>query len=330
MPSAAADAVTGIDPADVARFAARLAELGCHHDDALAVAVSGGGDSVALLLLAIAARPGRVSAATVDHGLRAEAAAEAQSVAALCARLGAPHTILTVDVARVRGGLQASARAARYDALARWCPAPWLLVGHQRDDVAESLLMRLSRGSGVGGLARMHDLWDMGPDRPALVRPLLGWSRAELLAICVAAGVQPIDDPSNRDPRFDRAHARRLLARTPWLSAERLARAADNLADADIALAWLADREWAARVEEQTHLASLTIDAEGLPHETRRRFIERALRRLGARPPLDKIETLLDLLEDGHAATLAGIKATPGPPWRFTPAPPRRQNRTGD
>ena len=325
MPNAAAEAVDGLDPDDVARFAGRLAELGCGFEDALGIAVSGGGDSVALLLLAIAARPGKVSAATVDHGLRADAADEARAVAALCDGLGVPHSILPVEVAKARGGVQAAARAARYEALGRWCPAPWLLTGHQRDDVAEAMLMRLSRGSGVRGLARMHDIWELGPKRAVLLRPLLDWSRAELLAICVAAGVQPADDPSNGDPRFDRARARRLLARTPWLAADRLARSADNLADADMALDWFAEREWALRVDEGADAGALMVDAEGLPHETRRRFVERALRSFGTRVAVEKIETMLELLTRGRAATLAGIKAEPGPPWRFSPAPPRRE-----
>jgi tRNA(Ile)-lysidine synthase len=324
MPSALADRPHALHPEIVARFAERLTELGCGEGDEIAVAVSGGPDSVALLLLAEAARPGRVCAATIDHGLRAEAAEEARAVAALCARLGVPHTTLAIEVTRVSGGLQAAAREARYEALGTWCPAPWLLTGHQRDDVAEAVLMRLARGSGVRGLARMHDLYELGGGRPVLVRPLLDWSRAELLAICAEAGVQPGEDPSNADPRFDRTRARQLLARTPWLNPDRLARAADNLADADMALQWFADREWQARVDEDADRTVLTVDAEGLPHDTRRRFVERALLSLATSVPVAKLETMLDLLAEGRPATLAGVKAEPGPPWRFTLAPPRR------
>lgn len=328
MPSAAAEAdpklgaLIGADR--VARFVATLRTLGCGDEDRLAVAVSGGADSSALLLLAAAARPGGIVAATVDHGLRAEAAAEARAVAALCGRLGVPHTTLAVTVAP-GGGPQAASRRARYDALGAWCPAPWLLTGHQRDDVAEAILMRLARGAGVRGLARMPDARPLAGRRATLLRPLLDWSRAELLAVCAGVEVQPVDDPSNADMRFDRARARRLLARTPWLAPERLARAADNLAEADIALEWFFEREWEARVNAEDAVDFLLVDAEGLPHDTRRRFAERAIGWFAGRNvPRDRIESFVDRLVAGSRATLAGVKASPGPPWRFELAPPRR------
>ena len=326
MPGAAdAEHLAGlIGPAPLARFEACLSALGCGADDALGLAVSGGSDSSALLLLVAAARPGRVFAATVDHGLRSESAAEAAGVAGLCARLGVPHATLRVTVEPQRGGLQAAAREVRYDALNGWCPAPWLLTAHQRDDVAESLLMRIARGSGVRGLARMAEHVRLRAGL-AMLRPLLDWSRAELLGICAAAGVDPADDPSNQDPRFDRTRARQLLARTAWLEPERLARAAANLADADAALDYYFELAWSERIAtDEPDL--LAIDAEKLPHDTRRRIAARAIEWIGGlEPPREGLETFLARLGTGDHATLAGVHAHPGPPWRFTPAPPRRE-----
>ena len=132
-----------------ARFAADLAALWAGKGK-LGLAVSGGPDSLALLLLARAALPGRVEAATVDHGLRPESADEAVMVAAVCARLGVPHRTLAVDVAQ--GNIQAQARAARYAALAVWMGEQGieaLATAHHADDQAETLLLRLNRGSGV-------------------------------------------------------------------------------------------------------------------------------------------------------------------------------------
>ena len=327
MPAAAAEAklpTAHIDPALVARFADTLDRLGCETEASLAIAVSGGADSTALLLLAAAARPGAVVAATVDHGLRLEAVAEAQQVAGLCAMLGVPHSTLPVRIDRVRGGPQASARKARYDALAGWCPAGWLLTGHQRDDVAETILMRLSRGSGVRGLARMSERSRHRPGGPVLLRPLLDWARSDLLAICARAGVDPVEDPSNADTRFDRTRARELLAAAPWLESANLARSAANLAEADAALEWLAERCWLERVIERND--ALEIDAAPLPHDTRRRLVERSIAMLaGDGWARDRLDGFVLLLAAGHHATLAGVHGSPGPPWRLERAPPRRE-----
>lgn len=178
----------------------------------LAVAVSGGSDSMALVLLAAdwaRARDGRVTAVTVDHGLRPEAAEEAARVAGWCAARGITHEILHWTGPAPRSGIQAAARAARYRLLEDWCSAHdvlHLLVAHQREDQAETLLMRLLRNSGIDGLAGMAAVVERGAIR--VLRPLLTLPRARLRATLAAAGQNWIEDPSNRDLAYLRVRLR--------------------------------------------------------------------------------------------------------------------------
>ncbi len=226
------------------RFAADLAALG-FAGGKLGVAVSGGPDSLALLLLAHAALPGQVEAATVDHGLRSESADEATLVAEICEKLGVPHTTLKVEVAA--GNLQAEARTARYAALAGWMEQRGLAAlatAHHGDDQAETLLLRLNRGSGVAGLAGVRARGQVPGTRLPLLRPLLGWRRAELVLKVAEAGLKAAQDPSNEAERFDRVRIRKHLAEADWLDVAALAASAAHLADADAALDWAAVREW--------------------------------------------------------------------------------------
>jgi tRNA(Ile)-lysidine synthase len=183
---------------------------------AVGVAVSGGGDSVALLLVVLewAAGTGRdVRAATVDHGLRAASAGEAEAVAGLCARLGVPHAVLRWRGWDGRGNLSDAARAGRLGLLADWARAQGIgavAFGHTEDDQAETVLMRLARGSGVDGLAGIAPASEVGG--LVLLHPLLGVSRAALRAHLEAAGIGWTEDPSNADPAFARVRARRALA----------------------------------------------------------------------------------------------------------------------
>ena len=301
---------------NAAGFAAALAALGVAGEP-FAVAVSGGPDSLALLLLARAAHPGQFSALTVDHGLRAEAAAEAAMLADVCTGLGVPHATLRWEGAKPIANIQAEARTARYALMGEWCAAhgvPWLLTGHHADDQAETLLMRLARGSGSAGLAAIRSA---RPLRPAvtILRPLLAVRRDDLRAVVDAAGLEPVDDPANRSPAYDRTAARALLAATPWLDADRLAAAAANLADAEAALAWAADLAWESRVRTLDEM--LEVDATGLPRELRRRLAARALETLGATPPGPEIDRMLARLDTGGTATLAGIQGRGGPMWTF-------------
>ncbi|HWL47026.1 MAG TPA: tRNA lysidine(34) synthetase TilS [Sphingomonadaceae bacterium] len=297
------------------------------------VAVSGGADSLALLLLADAAFAGAVRAATVDHRLRPEAAAEAAMVAAVCAARGIPHRILVRPENRPVAG-QGGARELRYALLGAWAEEEGLAdvaTAHHRDDVAESFLLRAARGAGVSGLAAMRAVapWPTGaPHRARVVRPLLGWTRAELAAIVADSGLTPAEDPSNADPHYDRTHARALLRREPWLRPERLARTAANLADADSALQWLADEAWRSRAVSAT-AGQVTIDVAGLPRETRRRLAARAIGCLNPGAGGEGIDRLVDRLDAGAAASLAGVRAGPGACWRFTLAPPRRNAQKG-
>ena len=295
-------------------------------EEPLAVAVSGGPDSLALLQLAHQAYGARVRALTVDHGLRPEGAAEAAQVAAICAGLGVAHATLRWEGEKPAGNLQAAARAARYRLMGDWCAGAgvaWLATAHHADDQAETLLLRLARGAGLSGLAGVR------PSRPlgngvTLLRPLLGARRAELAAVVAAAGWNPLDDPTNRDDRFDRTRVRRLLADGDMLDQSRLAASAAHLAEAESALAWTAELAWRSRANAAG--SRVELDAQGLPRELQRRLLVRALRHLGAadEPRGPEVDRLLDRLAAGGGGTLAGAKARGGTKWIVELAPPRR------
>lgn len=292
----------------------------------LGIAVSGGPDSLALLLIAAAARPGKIEAATIDHQLRHSSGEEAEFVAGICSRLGVPHRTLRVTIG---GGasLQAQARSARYGALGEWAIERGLdavATGHHVDDQAETLLMRMARGAGLGGLVGVRQA------RPLergimLVRPLLGWRRAELAAIVAAAGINPVDDPANRDPRHDRSRFRGMLAEADWADPERLAASARWLADADEALEWALAPLLEERLVRKG--SALNIDAEGLPREMQRRLLLAGFERMGAhRPRGPDLDRARKALKSGKPATLAGLKLEPGPPWTLLVSPARRRN----
>jgi len=198
-----------------AQFAAAMARLGPFGTaPVLAVAVSGGPHSLALALLArhwVGAHGGRLVGLVADHGLRAESAAEANGVAALLAGLGIPVRLLPLGLAP-GPALHDRARAARLAALlaaAEAEGAPWLLLGHHRGDQAETLAFRALRGSGPDGLAGMAPA-RVGPGALVL-RPLLGMAPAMLEAVCAEAGLPPVRDASNADPRFLRARLRAVM-----------------------------------------------------------------------------------------------------------------------
>ena len=300
-------------------------------DAKLCIAVSGGADSLALLLLARAACPGRIEAATVDHALRPDSRPEAEFVGAFCADLGVPHAILTAQwESKPDSALQERARAERYRLLAGWIEQRGLealATAHHLDDQVETLLMRLSRGAGVRGLAGMRPVAAIpGSDLP-LVRPLLGWRRSELAAICEAADIGPVDDPSNADDRFERVRVRAALAEADWLQPEAIAQSAVHLASADEALRWATDVEWDRQVSRSDCVITYRPSA---PDEIRRRIVASCIGELaaeGAVNPLRgrELDRVVEELARGGKATLRGVLCTGGAEWRFEPAPPRHE-----
>jgi tRNA(Ile)-lysidine synthase len=310
----------------VHRFRSEVEALAGGPPERLGVAVSGGPDSLALLLLAHAAWPGGVRAATVDHRLRAASAGEAGFVGGVCRSLGVPHGVLADEQATFgAGNLQAQARALRYRLLSGWAAREgirFVATAHHADDQAETVLMRLSRGAGLAGLAAVRPRRTLG--EAILLRPLLSWRRHELAAIVEGAGIAAVDDPSNRSEAHDRTRFRRLLAETDLLPPARLAAAAGHLREAEEALAWAAEREWRdrARIEE----GAIEVDVEGLPPELRRRLAARAIGELrdGGEWREDKLAASLEAVAAGGRVTLAGVQIGGGERWRFEPEPPRR------
>lgn len=315
--------------AAVDRFRGDLAELCDIAADRVLVAVSGGADSLALLLLSHAVLGDRCHAATVDHGLRPEAAAEAAFVADVCRVRGIGHATLAGALpARVgrTANLSSRARALRYALLetqAAAIGARWIATAHHADDQLETLVMRLNRGAGVAGLAGIR------AKGARVIRPLLGWRRAELAALVADAGIVPVDDPSNRDDRFDRARLRKRLAGVDWIDTARWCLSARALRDAEDAI------DWAARGARAAHCSfgdgEAVLSPGDLPLEIRRRLLEHCIRHVvpGVEPRGSDLAAVLRRLDGGERTTLADVLCRPadtpgGIVWRFTAAPPRR------
>jgi tRNA(Ile)-lysidine synthase len=338
---------------------------------AIVLAVSGGPDSIALMWLAARwrrtlARGPRLIAVTVDHGLRAEAKGEARDVKRLARALDLPHRTMRWTGAKPKTGLPAAARAARYRLLAqaaRASGATHILTAHTRDDQAETLLMRLLRGSGIAGLAAMARQSER--DGVLLARPFLHVSKSQLIATLKKAKLGFADDPTNRDLNFTRPRLRTLM---PVLAAEggdtrNLARLAARLARANQAVEVLVDgaerylalrdRETSrpglragAKIFDAKIFEAKIFDAEAfvaMPEEIRLRLLKRAIDRFGHEGPaeLAKVEALLAVVDQAVVEsrrgrlpsvsqsrlkqTLAGalVSLTEGR-IRVEPAPPRR------
>ena len=306
----------------VRRFADDVDRLiGANDTKRIGIAVSGGPDSLALLLLANAAFAGRVEAATVDHRLRVGSATEASFVANICAARGIAHAILTLDPLP-DGNVPAAARVARYAALATWADAraiDWIMTGHHADDQRETMIMRLNRGAGVAGLAGVR------AKQGRIVRPLLHWRHEELAMIVVNAGIIAIDDPTNRDDSYDRARLRKKLDDADWLDPQAMSVSADALSEADGALEWSVDRLEAAHVRQDGSVI-FAHGSEAIPAELVRRLVLRCLRRIdpACKPRGFALGRLIATLEGGGTATLGNVIARGGDDWHFVPAPPRR------
>jgi tRNA(Ile)-lysidine synthase len=317
---------------------------------AIVLAVSGGPDSIALMWLAARwrramTRGPRLIAVTVDHGLRPEAAREARDVKRLAKALDLPHRTLRWTGVKPKTGLPAAARAARYRLLARAARAggaTHILTAHTRDDQAETLLMRMLRGSGLAGLAAMareserEGVW--------LARPLLDVPKSQLVATLNRAKIAYADDPTNRDAAYTRPRLRALM---PVLAEEggdsrNLARLALRLARANAAIEVLADgAERFLALRDRNDASRFGFDATafaGLAEEIRLRLLKRAIDRVGHEGPVElgKLETLLGALDQAIAdgqprlkLTLAGaVIGLDRGRIHVDPAPPRR-GKTG-
>lgn len=288
----------------------------------IALAISGGSDSTALMWLArrwarAQANPPKISVLTVDHGLRPEARAECAQVVQWAKALGLEAHILTGTGPKPLSGIQAKARALRYGLLRDWCQAHGagvLVTAHTLEDQAETFLMRLARGSGVRGLAAMR-ADETGP--VLLERPLLKVSRAALRATLQAAGHPWIDDPSNEDSRFERIRLRQaapLLAEL-GLQSEAIARSAARLERALLALEAMAGDFLGHHVEIRPEgFAMIDLAAfRKLDDEIAIFALERLLGGLGGggEPPrLMAVEALQAWLgrQESAARTLAGCR----------------------
>ena len=337
---------------------------------ALLLAVSGGPDSIALMWLAARwrralARGPRLVAVTIDHGLRAEAAAEAREVKRLARTLELEHRTLRWTGPKPKTGVPAAARSARYRLLAkaaRQSGATHILTAHTRDDQAETLLMRMLRGSGIAGLSAMARQSER--DGVGLARPFLEVSKAQLIATLEKARLGFANDPTNRDVSFTRPRLRALM---PALAAEggdprNLARLAARLARANAAVEVLTDgaerylalrdrdaprSPFAAESFDAGSLDARSFDARifaAMPEEIRLRLLKRAIDRFGHEGPaeLGKVEALLAVLDRAVAEntgrhqpgrkqqklkqTLAGaLVSLIGGRIRVEPAPARRR-----
>ncbi len=322
---------------------------------ALVLAVSGGPDSLALMWLAArwrrALKKGpRLVAVTVDHGLRKEAAREARDVRQLAKALDVEHRTLRWQGEKPKTGLPSAARDARYRLLARAarsCGASHIFTAHTRDDQAETVIMRLSRGSGIAGLAAMARQSDR--DGVVLARPFLDVPKSRLIATLEKAGVPFADDPTNHDPRFMRPRLRALM---PALAAEGadargLVRLAARLARANAALDVMTDgaERYLANIDGVSPAAGFDLAAfSALTDEIRVRLLMRGINRVGHEGPaeLGKVEALLRAMDQAVTAgkyvagrtrlkqTLAGaVISIQNNRIHIVPAPPRGRRKAG-
>lgn len=294
--------------------AALAAYFAKHPMPGLGLAVSGGGDSIALLRLAVEWAKGRtrLMAVTVDHGLRPEAAQEAHFVAQLCAQLGVPHTVLRWQGWDGTGNVQDQARRARFDLIAEWATGQGIVdvaLAHTQDDQAETLVMRLARSAGVDGLAAMGVRQVKGV---RFHRPLLPVRRADLRRVLHDLGQAWVEDPSNDDPNYERVRVRQRMGALAdlGLTTEALADVADHMAQAREAL------DWAVHGFARQHLTMQGPDVQidraaflPLPQELQRRLLAHVLTWLSAAayPPRRlPLSQMMQAVRDQARMTLHG------------------------
>ncbi len=295
--------------------------LGPDFPPRLGLAVSGGGDSMAMLALAVpwARHMGiALRVATVDHGLRDDSAAEAEMVAAECAVLGLEHAILRWQGWDGRGNTQMAARDARRALIQDWRgDIQHVLFAHTQDDQAETVLMRLARGSGVEGLSGMS-AQSQTADGWHVLRPLLSTTRAELRHFVEVLKVPFVDDPSNADPRFDRIKARNALSHLDalGLTADRLAATAAAM---QLSRDALNNRmQMMSDASVRMGFGHLQIDRDvfaTIEPDTQRRLMAHALQwtaHAAYRPRLSSLTRVLDDVQGGASATLHGCQIIVG------------------
>jgi len=312
-----------------------------------AVAVSGGGDSLALmhLLCDWAKRRGAAPPVvlTVDHGLQKNSAHYARDVLRWARKAGLKAHALRWKGAKPKGDIEAQARDARYRLMAAWCRAHGigaLYVGHTRDDQAETFLLRLARGSGLDGLAAMRAVSPCPADAAvSLVRPLMNFEREALRAHLTGRGQEWIDDPMNGDPRFARVRLREALAalNSAGLTAARIADAAAHLGRARQALDAVTEAVLlrACRPDGKAVLAEAAALAAA-PREVGLRALARILMTVSGqpyRPRFERLERLFDAIAQGRlggGCTLHGCKIAPakGNMIKISPETGRRQPDT--
>lgn len=286
----------------------------------IGVAVSGGGDSMALLRgLVDFAKPAGITvcAATVDHGLREAAKAEAETVAATAKALDVPHDTLLWDGWTGEGNLLSEARAARYRLLAEWAKENRLdavAIGHTSDDIAETFMMRLARGAGLAGLAAMSGDWRENDMR--FLRPVLTLSRSDLRDCLSDLGQGWIDDPTNDDDTFDRVRMRNALPDLAelGLTRERMSDVARQLADANAALQSVA--QGFAQQHCREHVGDVLIDRSAFvdaPDDIKRRILNGALCYVASAHYVPRGTAMTDLMRaiaTGKGHTLHGCQIT--------------------
>lgn len=291
----------------------------------IGLAVSGGPDSLALMLLAHQAFPNAIHVATVDHRLRPDAADEAAYVAQLCTERAIPHAVLTPE-APITGNIQSAAREVRYRLLNDWADKQglrWIATAHHADDQLETLLMRIARGSGIAGLSAIRE------SNGRIIRPLLGFTKAQLVAVCQEQGVSPREDPSNANVDFDRVQIRNWLkSAPPLLNAARVSRTVRAVHEAHEALEWMAARLERERIAVSENRGT-TLDPAGLPPELVRRLLIRALQSQDAHiaPRGETIDRALETLSAGGKLSIGNLQCTGGTLWLIEPAPLRGENR---
>ncbi len=324
-----------VSPSPITDFEADAAFDRLARFDHVVLGVSGGPDSMALMVLAAEWRARAklatpsLSVATVDHGLRPESRSEAELVGRAAERLGLPHAILTWDGEKPRTGVAAAAREARYRLLEEHARriggiSIAIATAHHLDDQAETFVMRLARGAGIDGLSGMRS------ERPVfersavtLTRPLLGFEKARLIATVAERGILYIEDPTNTDDRYERARVRSALVELAGagLPPQALATSARRLGDAREALAYAEEQFIASLNISFGNEVFATLDRRAFdagPAFLRQKVMARLIARFGGvspEPQLSEIEALSARLleEEKCSATLGGAMISIGP-----------------